>query len=255
MNEMYQPQKVSVPDDVIALGVEITTRSLQQNISEIAPLWQQATQIVMSKSPQPQVDMAVQKTFEAAMADIQRKQQVDMNNAKMDQMRLMVERERMQADQANKQFEQGQVTQQLQRDFQHENLKLQNEMRMFVDSMNLENEKLRATIDKNNKEFMAKMIEIEQENQKIRQESDAKSKEYALKLEELLHKKQSEIIGKITDSIPSVDQGQGMVGSAIDNMKSIMENVGNMPGKTEIIQSPDGNAIGIKKTMASSVAI
>jgi DNA anti-recombination protein RmuC len=52
---------------------------------QIAQELQQAQQIVASKMPQPPLDPAIQKTFEAAMAEIERKKLVDQaENARKD---------------------------------------------------------------------------------------------------------------------------------------------------------------------------
>ena len=46
---------------------------------------QQAAQVVQAKTPQPPTDPAVQKTFEAAMAEIDRKKQYDAEKLKLEQ--------------------------------------------------------------------------------------------------------------------------------------------------------------------------
>lgn len=61
----------------MAEGSEFAMQQIQQMMGNLTPMLQQAAQIVQSKMPQPPVDPAVQKTFEAAMAEIERKKAAD----------------------------------------------------------------------------------------------------------------------------------------------------------------------------------
>ena len=99
MEGMFQQPPLRVPDATVALGVRITAQALQQQLGQIAPMWQSATQIVAKKTPQQPLDPAVQKTFEAAMAEIQRKTQVDQNDAKLAQAEFGIKQAEMQFNQ------------------------------------------------------------------------------------------------------------------------------------------------------------
>ena len=57
---------------------------MQQVTQLLGGLMQQAAQVVQAKTPQPPTDPAVQKTFEAAMAEIERKKQYDAEKLKLE---------------------------------------------------------------------------------------------------------------------------------------------------------------------------
>lgn len=250
MEEINQPAKVSVPDEIIALGVEITSNALRQNLGEIAQLWQQAQQVVASKSPQQPIDPAVQKTYEAAMAEIQRKQQVDATSAQLSKAKLDIENQRLQ-------FEQSQVVQQMQHEFSKQQAEFQNEVRMFSESMQQANAQLQATIEKNNNEFTVKMLALEQGNEKLRQESEAKDRELADKM-------QSAMSANRIDLTPHIDQMHQLIGQirdskntdTLDAVLSGMHNIMQIlaaPSDVTLIKSPDGKTIGARKTIVSQV--
>jgi hypothetical protein len=64
-------------EQVMAQGAAFAGAQLAQQLPQLAQQLSQAAQVVQSKMPQPPVDPAVQKTFEAAMAEIERKKVVD----------------------------------------------------------------------------------------------------------------------------------------------------------------------------------
>ena len=83
------------PDQVASLASNMAAQQIGAQMQQLTPLLQQAGQVVAQKMPQPPVDPAVQKTFEAAMAEIERKK---ANDAQV----LQFEQQKAQADsQAN----------------------------------------------------------------------------------------------------------------------------------------------------------
>jgi len=60
-------------DQIAMRSAQRTQQFMMQLLKDVAPMMQQAAQIVQQKAPQPPMDPAIQKTFEAAMADIKRK--------------------------------------------------------------------------------------------------------------------------------------------------------------------------------------
>lgn len=91
------------PDQVAALASNMAAQQIGQQMQQLTPLLQQAGQIVGQKSPQPPVDPAVQKTFEAAMAEIQRKTKADTDRLGFEQQKATNDVQTQQALQASKQ--------------------------------------------------------------------------------------------------------------------------------------------------------
>jgi hypothetical protein len=83
-------------------GAEFALQQLQQALPQLAPMLQQAAQTVQQKMPQPPVDPAVQKTFEAAMAEIERKKQVDQQNAQIETQKLQANQQLAMAQEQSK---------------------------------------------------------------------------------------------------------------------------------------------------------
>lgn len=73
------------PDKIAMAASNIAAQQIGQEMQQLTPLLQQAGQIVAAKMPQPPVDPAVQKTFEAAMAEIERKKKADADRLTLDQ--------------------------------------------------------------------------------------------------------------------------------------------------------------------------
>ena len=94
-------QAMGLSDAVIAQSAQQAGQMLQQQMPQLPQMLEQAAQVVQGKMPKPPVDPAVEKTFEAAMAEIERKKQVDMQNAHLEQAKLA----------SNQQFEAMQMQQ------------------------------------------------------------------------------------------------------------------------------------------------
>lgn len=75
-------------DQVAAEAAMVAQQTLAPDMQKLAPLVQQASQIVAQRTPQPPIDPAVQKTFEATMADIQRKAQESQANLQFEMQKF-----------------------------------------------------------------------------------------------------------------------------------------------------------------------
>lgn len=85
---------------VMAEGSEFAMQQIGQQMQQLVPMLQKAAEVVKQKMPQPPVDPAVQKTFEAAMAEIERKKAVDAQNIQTEQAKIT---QQGQLDQAKEQ--------------------------------------------------------------------------------------------------------------------------------------------------------
>jgi hypothetical protein len=81
------------PDKIAMLASNMAAQQIGQIAQALGPLMQQAGEIVGKKMPQPQVDPAVQKTFEAAMAEIKRKTDYDTATLDMNKSKLASEQQ------------------------------------------------------------------------------------------------------------------------------------------------------------------
>ena len=245
MEEMFQQPAPHVPDATIALGVRVTAQALQQQVTQLTPMWQMATQIVAKKTPQQPLDPAVQKTFEAAMAEIQRKSQVDQREGQLAMAEFSLK-------QAEAQFNQQQVVQTLQQEASKQQAEFQRDIQMFMQSMQQENAKLQATIKNNSDKFLIELMKMEQANEKLRAEAEQKQQALEAKLaEDMLNrqnafephlKQMGEMISQIkeTKSNDSLD-------ALLQGMHSVMQHLA-APTDLTLIKGPDGKTIGARKT-------
>ena len=73
-----QPQgQQPLPDGLVAQGARIGFAGIQQQLGSIMQLFGQAFQVAQKKMPAPPSDPAVEMTFKAAMAEVERKSKVD----------------------------------------------------------------------------------------------------------------------------------------------------------------------------------
>lgn len=86
----------------MAEGAEYASKAMSEAASQLAPALAQAAKVVQSKMPQPPQDPAVEKTFQAAMANVQRQQQADQANNQLQmqkmQMDAQAQQQKMQID-------------------------------------------------------------------------------------------------------------------------------------------------------------
>lgn len=250
MQEENQNPRVKVPDAAVALGVQTIAQPFNQQVQSIMQLWAMANKIVAAKTPQPQIDPAVQKTYEAAMAEIQRKTQVDQTDAARAQNELMLK-------QAQQQFEQQQVVQQMQQQAQQAQMEFQKELREFAQGMQQAQEALQATIKKNNDEFLIKLMQVENANKKLQAEIETKDREHAEKITEAMNANQ-------VDLTPHVKQMQEMLGQMKENknsdamdalmtgMHGILQHL-SAPSKLELIKDENGKTIGAVKSSVQTM--
>lgn len=81
------------PDQAAMLAAMQTQKAFAAEEQMLLPLLQEAQQVVQSKMPPPPVDPAVQKTFEAAMAEIKRKADADSAKLNFDKEKLAGEQQ------------------------------------------------------------------------------------------------------------------------------------------------------------------
>lgn len=120
-----QAQQPGASPDQLALAAAMQTQQATSQIDQqLLPMLQEATKLVQSKSPPPQVDPAVQKTFEAAMANIEAKKAAD---AAANQLAVQKHNDEMLARQAE--FNQAPMVEQMKREHeaQMEVLRMQRE--------------------------------------------------------------------------------------------------------------------------------
>lgn len=246
MEEEFQAPQVRIPDQIIDLGVQVTQQSLHQALAPLAPIWKMAAQIVNAKSPQQPVDPAVQKTFEAAMAEIQRKTQDDAARAKRSDQELMMKQQEMG-------FNQQQIVQQMQQEFAKQQAEMQNEIRMFAQSMQQANAQLQATIEKNNNDFMVKMLTLEKDNEKLRMEAEEKERQFAAKMQETLEankvdftpqvKQMGDLLGQIKES-----KSNDSLDAVLQGMNVIMQQL-SAPADIQLVKDSEGKTVGARKTV------
>lgn len=76
-----QARQPDLSPDQLALQAAMQAQEATSRTDQaLLPLMQEATQIVQSKSPPPPLDPAIEKTFEASMAEIDRKAKADQAN-------------------------------------------------------------------------------------------------------------------------------------------------------------------------------
>lgn len=238
MNEDNQQPKVRLPDDTIALGVQVGDIVLRHQLNQIGPMWQQAFQVVQKKSPQQPLDPAIAKTFEAAMAEIQRKTAVDKSDAQIAMQKFQHDvqssGQKFQLDASAQQFEQ-QVT---------------------LKSMQDE-------LAKQAQEFQTKMAEAHQQSQMFMQELQKERTaeqekiqlEYA-KLAEHTNALPSPDVTKhlqdLGNLIKSMVDGQSSIHDSLHNtMQGIGQMMNHMNAPTEIIRDQNGRPVGMRKVARS----
>lgn len=64
-----------MPDQLAIAAITLAHSQVGDQMGDLMQMFEQANQVVQQKTPPPPTDPAVQKTFEAAMAEIQRKSQ------------------------------------------------------------------------------------------------------------------------------------------------------------------------------------
>lgn len=73
MPQQQPPAQPPIPDNIALAGMQVAHQNSGQLMSELMQMFAQADEVVKMKTPPPPIDPAIQKTFEAAMAEIKRK--------------------------------------------------------------------------------------------------------------------------------------------------------------------------------------
>lgn len=250
MQEENQNPRIKVPDAAVALGVQAVAQPFNAQVQSIMQLWGMASKIVAAKSPQPQIDPAVQKTFEAAMAETQRRAQLDQMNSQQAQRDFALK-------QSDQQFNQQQVIQQMRDQAQQAQLSFQKELHEFAQGMQQAQAELQATIKKNSDDFLIKLMTLENANQKLQAEIETKDREHAAKIAEAMSANQ-------VDLTPHVKQMQDMLGQMKDNrsseaMDALMSGMHGIlqhlaaPSKLELIKDENGKTVGAVKSSIQTI--
>ncbi len=240
MKEEFQDPGVRLPDNMIASAAQMAVQTLNQQIQPLAQLWAMASKVAAAKSPQPPVDPAVQKTYEAAMAEINRKAQADQQDA-------VISKAEFGLKQQSQQFEQQQVVQEMQRQAQQSQAEFQKEVQEFTRGMQQAQEALQATIKKNNDDFLIKLMTLQAEIEK-------RDKDHAEKLAEAMRverpdftphiKQMSDMLGQVKESRTSES-----LDSMMQSLNALMQ-VMAAPTDISIIRDETGRPVGARKQLS-----
>lgn len=144
------------PEMAIAQAAEFASAEMAKLAAQLAPMLKKASEVVDSKMPKPQGDPAVQKTFEAAMAEIQRKQK---------------------ADEANMQMETQKLNNGQQMEMQKAAAAQQTDMQKFTATQQFEMQKLAST-----QQFELQKLAVEQQIQQARLAAEADQQQFEQRL-------------------------------------------------------------------------
>jgi len=240
-----QGQEMS-PDQLSLIAAMKAQEANQQTMQGLLPIIAEATKIVQSKQPPPPLDPAIQKTFEAAMAEIQRKSQVDQATQ---QLKL----QEMQFDQQMRQQEaqSAPLMEQLKGQLEAQRQALTIRADQQAEQMAQQIELIKNEAD-NKQHQMTELMKNRDDN------------ETALRLKMLeLQKQVSEIptaLPEAPDFSPMMKQMQDMLGqlekaktgdaltATVDGLRAVMQ---QMNAPTELIRGPDGKTIGMRKVQMS----
>jgi len=77
MPQQPQQQQLAPPDGLIAAGARAGFAGIEQQLSQVMQMFAAAYQVVQKKMPPPPSDPAIEMTYKAAMAEVERKKAVD----------------------------------------------------------------------------------------------------------------------------------------------------------------------------------
>ena len=230
------------PDEIALQAAMMAQNATSEAANALLPLLQDAGKIVQSKMPPPQVDPAIQKTFEAAMAEIDRKKAVDQANQTLAQNK--------------QQFEQNMQQQENQMAPIIEQMKSQ--MTAQIEAMSIkadrEAEQLRQQVEimkndaDNRQHQMTELMKNRDDNETALQ----------LKLLELQNKVDSvqNNVPQMPDISPMMAEMQNMLSqiekaktgdaltATMDGLRAVMQ---QMNAPTELIKDGQGKTIGMRK--------
>lgn len=214
----------------------------------IAKEMQQAQQVVQSKMPPPPVDPAVQKTFEAAMAEINRKAQLDQaENKRKDAQQRFDQTMRYAEAKAKENLDNlDRFTEQVQnlvnQQFETERLQREDDRKMIAEMMsNMRNEQ------DNKAHQITELLKNRDDN------------ETKMQLE-MLRQQLSQLsqTAPVPDFAPIMGDMQRMLGeiekaktgdALTTTMESLRELITHINSPTEVIRDEKGRAIGARKVI------
>lgn len=265
MNEDNKAPMVHLPDATIALGAQVGNPVLVQQLNQIGPMWQQAFQVVQKKSPQAPLDPAIAKTFEAAMAEIQRKTQVDQADAQRNMQELQLKAQQFQLAAQDQQFTQQQTVQMLQaelqkqaQEFQASMAETQRKTQEFMQDLQQRRADAENKMQVDMGNLHVKMLELESKNQALQEAATKNEREFMLKLEEVENrevpmpdfaphlKQMGDMLGQLKEA--KTNDG---IGHVMNGLQQVME---HMNAPTEIIRDQNGRPVGMRK-VAQSVQV
>lgn len=234
------------------MGLEAAMKaqdSISKTLEGLLPMIQQAQQVVQKAQPQPPVDPAIQKTFEAAMAEINRKTQVDQaENARKDSQL------KFDQDTKARETELQPILENLQREF---NTKLEVERMQREDERNKFNQwvELQKNEQDNQQHQMTELIKNFQDNQTALQN---KLIEVQNQVKETGEKVGSQSQTNAPDFGPMMKEMSSMLAqiekaktndalqATIEGMRALM---GSLNAPTELVFGQDGKPVGSRKVL------
>jgi len=233
-------------ESVIADGASFAMKQLQQAMPEFQQMLAQAAQVVQGKMPQPPVDPAVEKTFEAAMAEIQRKTQEG-------QATLQLATQKMQAEYQLK-------TQELQASVQSEQQKQAMDMRLaeMGNVIKLQTAAIQEEGNRAAEELRAQIALMKNEQDNEQKQMTELLKNYqdnVTQLQLALQQVNEKVEGSAPDFTPQVEQlnqmlatvekqkGQDALTTVTQGLQAVIETM-NRPKM--IIEDAQGRPVGIQ---------
>jgi len=245
---MIESQGQNMSPDQIALIASMKAQEANSKTMEgLLPILQEAAKIVQSKQPPPPVDPAIQKTFEAAMAEIQRKTEVD----KAEQGRKDNELKFTQ-DLETQDRQTAPLIEALKNQFATQTQAISLKAEQQADAMQQQIELIKNEAD-NKQHQMTELMKNRDDNETALQ----------LKLLEL----QNQVAAipaqapEAPDFSPMMKQMQDMLGqlekaktgdaltATVEGLRAVMQ---HMNAPTELIKGPDGKTIGMRKVQITA---
>ena len=234
------------------MGLEAAMKaqdSISKTLEGLLPMIQQAQQVVQKAQPQPTIDPAIQKTFEAAMAEINRKTEVDKaENARKD-VQIKFEQ-----DQKIKETQLQPLLENMQREF---DAKLEVERMQREDERNKFNQwvELQKNEQDNKQHQMTELIKNFQDNQTSLQN---KLMEVQNQVKETSEKAGSYVQPNAPDFSPMMKEMSSILAqiekaktndalqATIEGMQALM---GSLNAPTELVFGQDGKPVGSRKVL------
>ena len=239
------------PDQMSMQAAMMAQDQVSQTAQGLLPLLQEAQQIVQKKMPQPPMDPAIKATFDAAMAEINRKAAVDKANMQRENAKVAAEQQASQMEnilaprleQMKGDMQAKLEVLKIQADQGAEQLRQQVEvMKNDADNKQHQMTELLKNRDDNETALQVKLLELQHSVESIR--STPVEAPSAPDFSPML-KQMQDMLGQIekaktNDALTSLMQG----------MHGVMS---HMSAPTEVIRDANGKAIGMRKAQASSL--